>query len=243
MTVHRPIHARLLGFDVASRTLWDGVDIDVQAGDALAVRGPSGQGKSTLLRCLGGLARPARGTVRLGDVDLYSVGDRERRRLRRDVIGFVTQDHAIVPEWTVAQNLRVLRPAGVSRAALRERIDEALMIVGLAGRSAARAGLLSGGEQQRVAVARVLAQQPRVVLADEPTASLDERSAERVRCGLDALRRSGSAVVVATHDPALVEWTGAELDLAAASTEGSFPGIADRPGSSTPTSANRDRDG
>lgn len=215
MTVHRSILARSLGTDVASRTLWDGVDIDLANGSALAVRGPSGQGKSTLLRCLGGLDRPARGTVRLCDVDVFSIGDRERRRLRREVIGFVMQDHAVVPEWTVGQNLRVLRPSGVSKAALRDRIDEALMIVGLAGRVDARAALLSGGEQQRVAVARVLAQRPRVVLADEPTASLDERSAERVRRGLDALRRSGSAVVVATHDPVLVEWAGSELDLAA----------------------------
>ncbi|MBA8989909.1 putative ABC transport system ATP-binding protein [Curtobacterium pusillum] len=214
MTAQPLLATEGLGFDVSTRTLWNGVRFEVRPGSVVAVRGVSGQGKSTLLRCLGGLQVPARGRVRVLGEDVHRVGAAERRRLRREALGFVMQDHAVVPEWTVAQNLGVLRPAGTTRAALRERIDEALGVVGLGGRHRTRAGLLSGGEQQRVAVARVLAQRPRVVLADEPTASLDEESAERVRHGLDALRRTGSAIVVATHDPMLVEWAGAELDLA-----------------------------
>lgn len=213
MTEHQRLSIEGIGYDIAGRTLWNDVTFQLGAGQALALRGPSGQGKSTMLRCLAGVERPPRGRVVVDGTDLHTASEGERRGLRRDTIGLVVQDHAVVPEWTVAQNLRVLRPRGVTRAALSDRIDEALLIVGLGGRRDARAGTMSGGEQQRVAVARVLAQRPRLVLADEPTASLDTESAARVRIGLDALRASGSAVVVATHDPALIAWAGAERSL------------------------------
>lgn len=203
-----------LGYDITTRTLWDDISLSVGPGQALAIRGVSGQGKSTLLRCLGGLTRPTRGSVRILGADVHGIGRGERRLLRRDVIGFVMQDHAVVPEWNVAQNLRVVRPRGVSRAELDARVAEALEAVGLGGRERSRAGLLSGGEQQRVAVARVLVQRPRVVLADEPTASLDDVSAARVRAGLDAVRARGGAVVVATHDSELIGWCGEEVALA-----------------------------
>jgi len=202
-----------LGYDIATRTLWDDISLSVGPGQALAIRGVSGQGKSTLLRCLGGLTRPTRGSVRILGPDVHGIGRGERRLLRRDVIGFVMQDHAVVPEWSVAQNLRVVRPRGVSRSELDARVADALEAVGLGGRQRSRAGLLSGGEQQRVAVARVLVQRPRVVLADEPTASLDDVSAVRVRAGLDAVRARGGAVVVATHDPELIGWCGEGVDL------------------------------
>ncbi|MBT1623518.1 ATP-binding cassette domain-containing protein [Curtobacterium flaccumfaciens pv. oortii] len=208
-----------LGHDVATRTLWHDLAFTVGAGEVLAIRGASGQGKSTLLRCLGGLQQPSRGKVWIGGEELGPIGERRRRRLRRDVIGFIMQDHAIVPEWSVLRNLRVVRPEGVGRRALDVRIDEALNTVGLDGRQRQRAGLLSGGEQQRVGVARVLAQRPSVVLADEPTASLDDRSAARVRAGLDLIRARGGAVVVATHDPGLLEWSGREIDLGSEDSE------------------------
>lgn len=213
MTDQPVLHVDGLGHDVATRTLWDDLAFTVAHGEVLAVRGASGQGKSTLLRCLGGLQQPTRGKVRVGGEDLRQTGERRQRSLRRDVIGFIMQDHAIVPEWSVLRNLRVVRPVGVGRQALDVRIDEALDAVGLGGRQRQRAGLLSGGEQQRVAVARVLAQRPSLVVADEPTASLDDRSAARVRAGLDLIRAHGGAVVVATHDPVLLEWSGREIDL------------------------------
>ncbi|SDR08594.1 putative ABC transport system ATP-binding protein [Curtobacterium sp. UNCCL20] len=195
-----------LGYDLGPRRLWHQVSFDVPAGQALALRGASGSGKSTLLRCLAGLDRVTRGRVVMLGTSLGEVSERERRRLRRSDVGCIVQDHAVVPEWTVEANLRVLRLPGVDRAELDARLDHALLAVGLGGRRRARAGLLSGGEQQRVAVARVLVQRPKVVLADEPTASLDRGSAARVRVGLDALRAAGSAVVVATHDPEIVDW-------------------------------------
>lgn len=219
MTDQPILHVDGLGHDVATRTLWDDLAFTVAHGEVLAVRGASGQGKSTLLRCLGGLQQPTRGKVRVGGEDLRQTGERRQRSLRRDVIGFIMQDHAIVPEWSVLRNLRVVRPVGVGRQALDVRIDEALDAVGLGGRQRQRAGLLSGGEQQRVAVARVLAQRPSLVVADEPTASLDDRSAVRVCSGLDLIRAHGGAVVVATHDPGLLEWSGREIDLGSEDSE------------------------
>lgn len=201
------------GFDVGSRTLWNDLSLSVRAGDAVAVTGPSGQGKSTLLRCLGGLQPPARGNVRLLGEDVHRSARRTRRLMRRDRVGFVVQDHAVVPQWTIEQNLGVVRPSGVPRRERDERIQDAANAVGLGGRLQIRAGFLSGGEQQRVAVARVLVQRPVLVLADEPTASLDEMSAALVRDGLERLRSAGSAIVVATHDPGLQEWAGAEISL------------------------------
>lgn len=208
-----PLEAHALGFDIGPRTLWDGLSLTVDAGSTLSVRGASGEGKSTLLRCLGGLERPQRGAVRLLGIDVHRCSAREGRILRRDVVGFVVQDHAVVPQWTVEQNLRVVRLPGLSRAAVGHRIDEALDVVGLDGRGRTRAGLLSGGEQQRVAVARVLVQQSELVLADEPTASLDRTSAARVCEAFERMRSEGAAIVVATHDPDLIDWTDAGLDL------------------------------
>ncbi|PZF66718.1 lipoprotein ABC transporter ATP-binding protein [Curtobacterium sp. MCPF17_047] len=204
-----------LGYDVATRTLWNDLGVVAEPHTAVAVRGVSGQGKTTLLRCLGGLERPTRGSVSVLGIDIHAAARHEQRRLRRDVIGFVTQDHAVVPEWSVRQNLGVVRPRGVTRQELDIRVATALDVVGLGGRQRIRAGLLSGGEQQRIAVARVLVQQPRVVLADEPTASLDDVSAAMVRDGLELIRQRGGAVVVATHDLELASWCEAEVDLGA----------------------------
>lgn len=202
------------GYDVGSRTLWDSLAMTIERSDSIAVRGVSGQGKSTLLRCIGGLERPSRGHARVRGMDVHRSSARDRRRLRREVIGFVMQDHAVVPQWSIAQNLRVVRGHGLTRDELDRRIGEALGIVGLGGRARMRAGLLSGGEQQRVAVARVLVQRPKLVLADEPTASLDPESAAQICEGLEHLRTSGAGVVVATHDPGLIAWASSELTLA-----------------------------
>jgi len=202
-----------LGFDIGPRRLWDELSLAVRPGDAVAVLGPSGQGKTTLLRCLGGLQTPTRGAVRLLGEDVHRSARRTRRSMRRDRVGFVVQDHAVVPQWTIAQNLGVVRPSGVPRIERDERVRDAANAVGLGGRLRMRAGFLSGGEQQRVAVARVLVQRPMLVLADEPTASLDETSAALVRDGLERLRSAGSAIVVATHDVALQEWAGGQINL------------------------------
>jgi ABC-type lipoprotein export system ATPase subunit len=134
------LRAEGLGFDVPTRMLWDQVDLTVAPGSAVAVRGVSGQGKSTLLRCLGGLQPPTRGTVRVLGIDLHAADQRTQRRLRRDTLGFIPQDEAVVPEWSVRQNLHVVRPQGLMRAELGDRISTALDAVGLTGREQVRAG-------------------------------------------------------------------------------------------------------
>ena len=177
-------------------------------GSFTAVVGPSGSGKSTFLQCAAGLDRPTSGTVRVGGTDLGKLSEAALTRLRRDRIGFVFQSHALnlVPSLSIEENVvlpLVLAGAGPRDERILARGRELLARVGLAGHGGRGPATLSGGQQQRVAVARALVTQPDVIFADEPTASLDPESAERV-LGLlrDAVRFDGRTVVMVTHDPA-----------------------------------------
>nr|WP_309053678.1 ABC transporter ATP-binding protein [Streptomyces sp.] len=163
--------------------------------------GPSGSGKSTLLRCAAGLDRPTAGSVEVGGVRLDGLGERRLTLLRRDLIGFVFQSFNLLPSLTAAQNVALpLRLAG--RRPSRREVREALARVGLAGRERHRPGELSGGQCQRVAVARALIARPAVLFADEPTGALDSTTSREV---LDLLRAlvdgDGQTVVMVTHDP------------------------------------------
>jgi lipoprotein-releasing system ATP-binding protein len=182
-----------------------GVDLRVAAGESVAVVGESGTGKSTLLHLLGGLDRPDGGTVRIGGVDVYGLGDRERTALRGKDIGFVFQFHHLLGDFDALENVMMpLLVTGSSRSSARQRANEVLERVGLGHRLSHRPGELSGGEQQRVAVARALVGRPSVVLADEPTGNLDPVTAEEVhRLLRDVQREEGAALVVATHNFAL----------------------------------------
>jgi lipoprotein-releasing system ATP-binding protein len=179
-----------------------GVDVEVAAGQSLAVVGESGTGKSTLLHLLGGLDRPDGGTVRIRGIDLYGLGDRERTALRGKDIGFVFQFHHLLGDFDALENVMMpLLVNGAARSAARKRALEVLERVGLGHRLDHRPGELSGGEQQRVAVARALAPRPSVVLADEPTGNLDPATAEEVhRLLRDVQKEEGSALIVATHN-------------------------------------------
>jgi len=182
-----------------------GVSLAVAAGEAVAVVGESGTGKSTLLHLLGGLDRPDGGLVRIRGIDLYGLGDRERTALRGKDIGFVFQFHHLLGDFDALENVMMpLLVNGAARSAARKRATEVLERVGLAHRLDHRPGELSGGEQQRVAVARALAPRPSVVLADEPTGNLDPGTAEEVhRLLRDVQKEEGSALIVATHNFAL----------------------------------------
>jgi lipoprotein-releasing system ATP-binding protein len=179
-----------------------GVDLRVAPGESVAVVGESGTGKSTLLHLLGGLDRPDGGRVRIRGVDVYGLGDRERTALRGKDIGFVFQFHHLLGDFDALENVMMpLLVTGASRSAAKKRASELLERVGLANRLDHRPGELSGGEQQRVAVARALAGRPSVVLADEPTGNLDPATAEEVhRLLRDVQREEGAALVVATHN-------------------------------------------
>ena len=184
-----------------------GIDISVLKGEMVAIVGASGVGKSTLLHTIGGLERPTSGNVLFGDVDVYSMTPERIARFRNERVGFVFQFHHLLPEFTALEN--VMMPGlirGQVRAEAGRQAAELLELVGLGGRMHHRPGELSGGEQQRVAVARSLVLGPDVVLADEPTGNLDAHTGEAVHDLLKRLNREkGTTFVIVTHNDKLAQ--------------------------------------
>ena len=181
----------------------DSVSLAAARGEVVAVTGPSGSGKSTLLFLLGGLDTPDEGQVRVAGVDWAMLRGRARARFRRRTCGFIVQGLALLPQATAAENVEVpLLLDGIEPAARDRRVAGALERVGLAQHSVKLTDQLSGGQQQRVAIARALVAEPAVVLADEPTGSLDSVTAQDiVRLLVAAARERDAAVVMVTHDP------------------------------------------
>jgi putative ABC transport system ATP-binding protein len=182
-----------------------GVDLQIEAGEFVALEGPSGSGKTTLLQLLGALDRPSSGSVRFEGRDLAALGDGELAELRLNAFGFVFQQFNLIPTLTALENVEAgLAPVGVPGSELRARSLALLEEVGLAGRASHLPSHLSGGEQQRVAIARALVVGPRVILADEPTGNLDSQTGADVIDLLAGLATSrGATVIVATHDAGL----------------------------------------
>ena len=192
-----------------------GVDLSVQPGEMVALTGPSGSGKSTLLNLAGLIDRPDRGAVHLRGQRVDGIDETQATLLRRDAIGFVFQSFNLVPVMTVADNVDYpLFLAGVPAAERRERVAQVLRAVGLAEHAAHRPDALSGGQRQRVAIARALVKRPALVIADEPTASLDSHTADQV---LDLMRErghaQGAAFLVATHDARALRRCDRVIDL------------------------------
>jgi putative ABC transport system ATP-binding protein len=185
----------------------DRVSLTISRGEVVAVMGPSGSGKSTLLFLLGGLDTPDGGVVRLNGVDWQTLSGRDRATFLRRTCGFVVQGLALLPQATSAENVEVpLLLDGVDQGERSRRVADALDRVGLTGRSAQLPDELSGGEQQRVSIARALVHEPAVVLADEPTGSLDSATAQAItRLLVDSARERNAAVVLVTHDPAVAQ--------------------------------------
>jgi putative ABC transport system ATP-binding protein len=178
-----------------------GVDLDVAAGEFVAVMGPSGSGKSTLLHLLGGLDRPTAGTIELDGRALERLSERDWAILRRSQIGFVFQFFNLVDNLTVAENVELpARLVGACPGEARVRREELLDRLGVSARAHALPSQLSGGQHQRVALARALVNRPAVLLADEPTGNLDSASAAEVVSLLRQLREEGQTVVLVTHD-------------------------------------------
>ncbi len=184
-----------------------GADLTVQAGEVVALVAPSGAGKSTLLHIAGLLDTPDSGRVSIGGVDMTDLNDRKRTAVRRDTVGFIYQFHHLLPEFSAEENIVLPQLAnGISHRAATARARALLDQVGVGERASHRPAALSGGEQQRVAFCRALANEPRLLLADEPTGNLDPATSDRVFGALmDLVRATGLSAVIATHN----------LDLAA----------------------------
>jgi len=182
-----------------------GVDLRVGAGEIVALLGPSGSGKSTLLQAVGLLEGGFEGSIRLKGQEAAELDDEGRTRLRRELLGFVYQFHHLLPEFTARENVVIPQLVrDTEPEAARERADQLLGVLGLSQRLDHRPSKLSGGEQQRVAVARALANKPPLVLADEPTGNLDEHTADTVFAEFVKLvREEGTAALVATHNERL----------------------------------------
>jgi putative ABC transport system ATP-binding protein len=183
-----------------------GVDIRVERGDFVVLEGPSGSGKTTLINLLGLLDRPDEGSVTLDGRAVEAMDEDARADLRRDRFGFVFQTFNLVPVLSALENVEYpMALRGMDRREQGEKARRLLASVGLSGKEAVRPDLLSGGERQRVAIARSVANDPEVVLADEPTASLDTKNVDSVLGILESLAAErGVAVVVASHDPRVV---------------------------------------
>ena len=179
-----------------------GVSLAVARGDFIAVMGPSGSGKTTLLNCLSGLDDIDSGSVVVDDRDLHEMSDAKRSRHRAENMGFIFQAFNLIPVFTAAENVELpLLLAGVAPKEARTRSEETLERVGLGGRKNHRPNELSGGEQQRVTIARALAGSPSIVWADEPTGNLDTETATSIMDLLGELNEQGLSVVLVTHDP------------------------------------------
>jgi lipoprotein-releasing system ATP-binding protein len=179
------------------------IDMQVEAGEMLAIIGSSGSGKSTLLHLLGGLDKPTQGDVMINGKNIQTLSEKEKCKLRNQYLGFVYQFHHLLPEFTALENVSMpLLIRGDKPKDIQEKASDLLEQVGLANRMKHRLGQLSGGERQRVAIARALAASPLCVLADEPTGNLDPGNADRVLELFFNLQKSKkTSVIMVTHDP------------------------------------------
>ena len=214
--VLRDVHRTYRG-EADAVSVLRGVDLTLRAGEIVALVAPSGVGKSTLLHIAGLLERPDGGEVIVDGISCGKLGDDARTRLRRIHLGFVYQFHHLLPEFSALENVMLPQLiAGLSRAEARARARQLLAMVGLGAREQHRPARLSGGEQQRVAIVRAIANAPRLLLADEPTGNLDHDTAHAVFAQLKAIvRQTGLAALVATHNQELAGGMDRVLALSA----------------------------
>jgi lipoprotein-releasing system ATP-binding protein len=209
------IHASNITKSFGSLQVLKGIDLDIQQGEVVSIVGPSGAGKTTLLQILGTLEKPDGGSVLINGVDVTKLKDREMSRFRNLHLGFVFQFHQLLPEFTAMENVMI--PALIARQSkkeARQRAEELLTFLGLKQRLEHKPNELSGGEKQRVAVARALMNHPDVILADEPSGSLDSNNkAELHQLFFDLRDKFNQTFVIVTHDEELARLTDRTIHL------------------------------
>lgn len=193
----------------------EGISLSINPGETVAVMGPSGSGKSTLLHCMSGVLQPTEGRVIFGDTELSALNDTDRSALRLEHFGFVFQDSQLLPELTAEANVALpCILAGMARGKARNIAQDLLAQLGLAKLGNKRPGEVSGGQAQRIAIARALAGSPSVVFADEPTGALDQATGQEVMQLLTAIAaRNGATLVVVTHDVGVADWLDRRVEI------------------------------
>ncbi|HTG70063.1 MAG TPA: ABC transporter ATP-binding protein [Candidatus Udaeobacter sp.] len=210
-TTHDMIHAsalkRTFGRGSSAVTVLKGVDLSIPSGKLIAFKGRSGSGKTTLINLLSALDRPTEGQITFGGRDLTAMSNQERDQVRRKEMGLIFQSFALIPLMSAYENVEfILRVSGAPANGRKETAIEALEQVGLKGRMHHRPFELSGGEQQRTAIARAIAHKPKLLLADEPTAELDSRTGLQImKVFRDLVETAGMTIIMTTHDPAIME--------------------------------------
>lgn len=183
-----------------------GIDLDIEAGEFIALMGPSGSGKSTLMNIVGCLDRPSGGRFTLLGQDISRTSDEELARIRREELGFIFQTFNLIGRISVLKNVEIpMMLSGVARERRRSRALQLLESVSIAHRSEFSPSNISGGERQRVAIARALANDPKIIIADEPTGNLDLKNSEEVMKILSNLNRDGRTIIMVTHNPEITE--------------------------------------
>jgi putative ABC transport system ATP-binding protein len=202
-------------YNGTGRPALDGIDLDVAAGEAVAIMGPSGSGKSTLLNLIAGLDRPTSGTVTVAGRRIDNLSETSTARFRRDQVGMIFQFFNLLDDLTVIDNVQLpAQLAGVRRSRAKARASELLDALRISDHANAYPGRLSGGERQRVAIARALVNRPTLLLADEPTGALDTATGEEIGELLLDLNRSGLTLILVTHNPELAaRYAGRTIQL------------------------------
>lgn len=183
-----------------------GISMTVSRGEVLVIEGPSGSGKTSLLTIIGCMSRPTSGQVLVGDRRVSRLSETALTSIRRETFGFIFQQLHLIPDLTVKDNVMLpLFPTGMTVPEMEDRVDRAIRSMSIQHRRTARAGRISGGEQQRTAIARALVNEPTIVIADEPTAHLDSELSAELLENLAALKAAGTTIIIATHDPRVMD--------------------------------------
>jgi putative ABC transport system ATP-binding protein len=206
--------SRVYRTDTIETTALDTIDLDIFAGEFVAIMGPSGCGKSTLLNVMGMLDSPSSGSYQFDGQEVAGLGEAKLAKVRKEKIGFIFQSFNLVDELTVRENIELaLLYHSVPASERKARVEAVMDRVGIAHRARHRPSQLSGGQQQRVAVARALVAEPKLILADEPTGNLDTNHGEEVMRMLQTLNAAGSTIVMVTHSPAHADYASRVVNM------------------------------